>query len=122
MLNILRPKLKYYYHKIYQKINYDTFKTLLNLGKMQAEVNKQKKNIKTLEEVEFQIFSQRGEDGIIQYIVSQVEIPNKIFIEFGVENYTESNTRFLLINNNWAGLVIDGSKENIRFIKDDFIY
>ncbi|HTS43352.1 MAG TPA: hypothetical protein VMH01_03075 [Puia sp.] len=118
---MLRPFLKYYYNKIYQKLHYDTFKTLINLGKIQAENNKNKK-ISGLGEVEFQVFSQRGEDGIIQYIISQVDIPNKIFVEFGVENYTESNTRFLLINNNWSGLVIDGDKKNIRFIKSDYIY
>ncbi|MEI3648822.1 MAG: hypothetical protein ACK5RT_00280 [Dolichospermum sp.] len=61
-----------------------------------------------LQDNEFQVFSQWGEDGIIQMLLRHIEIPNKIFIEFGVENYTESNTRFLLINDNWAGLVIDG--------------
>ncbi len=91
------------------------------MGKLNAALNKNKSDIQSLEEVEFQVFSQRGEDGIIQFILSKIEIPNKIFIEFGVENYTESNTRFLLINN-WSGLVIDGSKLNIRFIKSDFIY
>jgi hypothetical protein len=122
MGNFLTSSLKYYYRKLYQRFHYETFKTLLLLGKMQAEHNKVKKHIKSLDEVEFQVFSQRGEDGIIQYITNQLDIPNKIFVEFGVENYTESNTRFLLINNNWAGLVIDNSKLNIRFIKKDFIY
>ena len=27
-------------------------------------------------------------------------------IEFGVADYLESNTRFLLINNNWSGFVM----------------
>jgi hypothetical protein len=115
-------RLKYYYRRAYQKFHYETFKVLLNQGKMMAEQNRLKKNITSLDEVEFQVFSQRGEDGIIQYIISQIEIPNKIFIEFGVEDYTESNTRFLLINNHWSGLVIDGSEQHIRFIKKDFIY
>jgi hypothetical protein len=122
MTNFLFYKFKQYYRKVYQKLHYDTFKVLINLGKIQAENNKNKKNIKSLEEIEFQVFSQRGEDGVIQYITSEIEIPNKIFVEFGVEDYTESNTRFLLINNNWAGLIIDGSKENVKFIKNDFIY
>jgi hypothetical protein len=86
-----------------------------------AEKNAEK-NVRDLEEVEFQVFSQRGEDGILQYIISKIPIPHRIFIEFGVEDYTEANTRFLLINNNWAGLVIDGDKNNIRFIREDFIY
>ena len=71
---------------------------------------------------EFRVFSQWGEDWIIQFLIRNVNIPNKIFLEFGVENYTESNTRFLLINNNWSGLVIDGSLENIDYIKRDPIY
>lgn len=71
---------------------------------------------------EFRVFSQWGEDGILQALVSQVPIRRKIFVEFGVETYVESNTRFLLINNNWSGLVIDGSKDNIETIKRDPIY
>ena len=72
-----------------------------------------------IQDFEFRVFSQWGEDGIIQHILRHVPIENKIFVEFGVENYTESNTRFLLINNNWSGLVMDGSKKNINYIKND---
>lgn len=71
---------------------------------------------------EFRVFSQWGEDGIIQYLVNHVPIESKVFVEFGVENYTESNTRFLVINNQWSGLVMDGCGENIAFIKQDPIY
>ena len=73
-------------------------------------------------EYEFQVYSQWGEDGLIQHILSRVDVPNKIFVEFGVEDYTESNTRFLLVNDNWSGLVIDGSAKNISYIKNDPIY
>jgi hypothetical protein len=115
-------KLKLLYKKIHQKWNYDVHKSLLLNGKILSSLNNQKGNIASLDEVEFQVFSQRGEDGVIQYIINKIEIPNKIFVEFGVETYTESNTRFLLMNNNWSGLVIDGSKKNIDFVKNDFIY
>ena len=71
---------------------------------------------------EFQVYSQFGEDGIVQHIVNNIDISRKVFIEFGVENYVESNTRFLLKNNDWAGLVMDGSEENINFIRHDDIY
>jgi len=40
------------------------------------------------------------------------EIP-KTFIEFGVEDYRESNTRLLLHLRNWRGFVMDGSAEHI---------
>ena len=73
--------------------------------------------------LEFKVYSQSGEDGIIQNIISKLP-PNIAhnFIEFGVENYLESNTRFLALNNYWSGLIIDGNSENINFIKNDPIY
>lgn len=73
-------------------------------------------------ESEFRVFSQWGEDGILQYLINNVEISQKVFVEFGVENYLESNTRFLLTNDHWSGLIMDGSKENIDYIRKDPIY
>jgi hypothetical protein len=73
-------------------------------------------------QAEFRVFSQWGEDGIIQYLLRYIPVERPMFVEFGVENYTESNTRFLLTNNQWAGLIIDGSAENIDYIKRDAIY
>jgi hypothetical protein len=43
-------------------------------------------------------------------------------VEFGVQNYVESNTRFLLLKDNWSGLVMDGSPEHIDYIRRDPIY
>jgi hypothetical protein len=77
--------------------------------------------LKNIQEAEFSVFSQWGDDGIIQYLIHTLEIENKTFIEFGVENYREANTRFLLMNDNWSGLVIDGSDKNVAFIKNDSI-
>jgi hypothetical protein len=77
--------------------------------------------IKSFKEIEFSTFSQWGDDGIIQYLINKVPGIIPEFIEFGVSNYLESNTRFLLINDNWKGLVFDGSLENINFIKQDSI-
>ena len=93
----------------------------INLGQIQAHLNNQKASINDLSEVEFQVFSQWGDDGIIQYLINKISIPHKTFIEFGVENYTESNTRFLILNNNWTGYVLDGSQENVDYIKNDGI-
>jgi hypothetical protein len=76
---------------------------------------------KTLNQAEFQVFSQWGDDGIIQYLLDIICVSNQQFIEFGVETYTESNTRFLLMNDNWSGFVIDGSSDNIQHIQKDRI-
>jgi len=75
-----------------------------------------------IEEYEFKVFSQWGEDGIIQHLIHNVPMENETFVEFGASNYLESNTRFLLINNNWSGLVMDGDPDNVSFIKSDPIY
>lgn len=89
---------------------------LLAIGKLLC--NQQKKiNSRVLSDFEFKIFSQFGEDGIIQYLINNIPIENKVFVEFGVEDYQESNTRFLMMNNNWSGLVIDGSEKNINNLK-----
>lgn len=89
---------------------------LLMLGKILCKEIASKSQIASLAEVEFKVFSQWGDDGIIQWLIHNIDIPNKTFIEFGVENYLESNTRFLMMNNNWSGLVIDGSKKNVQQI------
>jgi hypothetical protein len=73
-------------------------------------------------DVEFKVFSQFGDDGIIQYLINNIDVGSETFVEFGVENYLEANTRFLLINNNWRGLVIDGNREDVEYIKNDEIY
>jgi len=71
---------------------------------------------------EFRAFSQWGEDGILQALAATIDPKEKTFIEFGVTNYTESNTRFLLMTSGWRGLVIDGNPAHIAYIKNDPIY
>lgn len=75
-----------------------------------------------IEDKEFKVYSQWGDDGIIQFLVKKLDIKNKYFVEFGVADFYESNSHFLLINNNWKGLVIDGSEKNIRRLKSSSIY
>jgi len=95
---------------------------MMLLGRLLAERNYSISDSILLSSFEFKVFSQWGEDGIIQYLIHRIEIPSKVFVEFGVQDYTEANTRFLLINDNWSGLIIDSSITNINFIKGDDIY
>ena len=71
---------------------------------------------------EFRVFSQWGEDGILRHLLRHVQVNRKVFVEFGVETYAEANTRWLLVNGGWSGLVIDGSESNIAAIRRDPIY
>lgn len=77
-----------------------------------------------LDKAEFKVYSQWGEDGIIQYLIRRAEVPKGLqkFVEFGVESYIEANTRFLLTNDNWKGLIIDGSNNNIEKVRNSDIY
>lgn len=109
-------------HDAIINLNSDIKSPKINLGKIQATLNRTRDKIEDLSEVEFQVFSQFGDDGIIQYLTDKLPIRNKTFIEFGVENYKESNTRYLLINNAWSGLVIDGGADNVKSIKKSRLY
>jgi len=91
-----------------------TGQTLVSLQQLKQEP-------KSLKEAEFKVFSQWGEDGIIQYLLQKCNIQPSTFIEFGVENYLEANTRFLIKFNNWKGLIIDGSPFHIDYVKSDSI-
>ena len=73
----------------------------------------QAKHSSKLKDYEFKVFSQWGEDGILQCLTSTIEIPEKTFIEFGVEDFFESNCRFLMMKDNWRGFVMDGSAANM---------
>lgn len=59
-----------------------------------------KKNISSLNDVEFRVFSQWGDDGIIQWLTTIIQFPLQTFIEFGVEDYSKSSTRFPMLNHN----------------------
>ncbi|MGO9873813.1 MAG: hypothetical protein ACLPVY_08425, partial [Acidimicrobiia bacterium] len=68
---------------------------------------------------EFKAFSQWNEDGIIQHLIRHVPIENPRFIEFGVEDYREANTRFLLVNNGWRGLIVDEGESHQKFVYEE---
>jgi hypothetical protein len=68
-------------------------------------------------DVEFSVFSQFGDDGIIQWLIHRLPGLSETFVEFGVGCYQEANTRFLLLNDNWRGLVMDSSSRNVDAIR-----
>jgi hypothetical protein len=113
--------------KIFKKIKYLLTNTS-RLDNIQLALGRiEKRQLELLErknpqDWEFKVTSQWGEDGIIQFLISNIQTPNKIFVEFGVENYSEANTRFLLQNDYWSGLVIDGSEKGIQKIKEGDLY
>jgi hypothetical protein len=86
------------------------------LGRIEAILNSSRL-ASNPRDYEFKVYSQWGEDGIIDHLITRLAITNRSFIEFGVESYTEANTLFLLKHRHWSGLVIDGSAEHVNAIK-----
>jgi hypothetical protein len=119
---VIKKRLRSAYQRL-RSVTADRGETaLLLLGKqMSWQVSEFPPNT-DFRKVGFKVFSQWDEDGIIQYLINKIDIPSKTFIEFGVENYEESNTRFLLLNNHWQGMVLDASEADIRYVQTDRIH
>jgi len=62
-----------------------------------------------IKKYENKIYSQSGEDGIIEYIFEYIGTTNKYFVEFGAaDGIAFSNTANLRINKGWNGLLLEG--------------
>ena len=89
---------------------------LLEQGRLQAR-GLPDGPVDDLASVEFGVFSQNGEDGVLQYLLKQVPIADRSFVEFGVQDYRESNTRFLLHKDHWRGWIIDADDAHQRYVR-----
>jgi hypothetical protein len=94
-----------------------TERLLLLNGRNASRLLSRGNPVDSLADVEFRVFSQWGEDGIIEWLAAHVPIADTRFVEFGVESFREANCRFLLMNRGWRGLVLDGGQDNIDAIK-----
>jgi hypothetical protein len=77
--------------------------------------------IDNLNRFEFKVYSQNGEDGILQAIFSKIGSTNAFCVEFGVHDGTECNTRFLREKQGWSGLWMDGGRRDSPLIMREFI-
>ena len=97
--------------RLIKKIKLDIYafdKIMFCVGEVQISQNKNKyEEVSDLNEIEVKIFSQNGEDGIIDYLINKLKLNTKNFVEIGVGNYRESNTRFLYNKYHPKGLVVD---------------
>ena len=99
-----------YVKKNFSKKVYSFFLFLSVIKKFKKEINKPKGNDKFSDKLdkinyyEYRITSQNNEDGIIEYIFSNVP-NNKFFVELGFD-FFECNS-LNLIKNGWNGILID---------------
>ena len=109
------------FNKLLKRPDFSEKKIFLQ-GKILENQNLKKEKINDLGEIEFSVFSQFGEDGIISWLSNQIPDIKKIFLEIGTQDYWESNTRYLLKSQQWKGYIIEGSKEYFQKIKKQSIY
>ena len=86
--------------------------------------NHQYVNIKTINRIvefydsianaERKVYSQNGEDGVLEKLIDLINIKktNGYFVEFGTQNGSQCNTKYLRENYQWSGLLMDGSNQN----------
>jgi FkbM family methyltransferase len=68
------------------------------------------------------IYSQNGENGIIETIFNNIGFTNKYYVEFGTEDGSECNTRYLREKYNFNGLLMDNNNNNDDInLKKEFI-
>ncbi len=74
---------------------------------------------KRLNTHEYQVYSQNGEDGIIEEIFARIGTTNRVFVEIGVQDGLECNTTYLLIKG-WGGYWIEANAKDVAAIRRRF--
>jgi hypothetical protein len=83
------------------------------------ETIQKKDGIKPLLEFQKTIYSQWGEDGIIEEILNRIQTNNKFYIKFGAsDGFWLSNTANLRENKGWDGILFEGDENSIKKTKD----
>jgi hypothetical protein len=72
-----------------------------------------------LEPYGYRSFSQNDEDGIIEEIFRRIGIEHRTFVEFGVQDGMENNSRLLLYQG-WRGLWIEADSKACAAIRRNF--
>lgn len=68
----------------------------------------------SINEYEFNVYSQNGEDGILLFILSKIGVHNFTIIEFGGSDGQQCNSANLLLNYNWNSLLIEGNSDKVK--------
>jgi hypothetical protein len=99
-----------------RRLNSRTDDIRFALGIVQARQAQLLPEPSSLRDAEFKVFSQFGEDGIISFLTRRLASPD-IFVEVGVSDYAESNTRFLAMKDNWRGAIFNAGTAHVDFLR-----
>jgi hypothetical protein len=116
---MLYQKIKSFLRIRLQKLFQRSFDDLKILSGQSVLENKRQnyQSYKNINQAELKIFSQFGEDGIIDFLVEELNIKFIKFVEVGTADYSESNTRFLFESGRAEGLIIDSDRDLVSKVK-----
>lgn len=72
------------------------------------------KKVRAFNSTGFKNFSQFEEDGLLLFVLSQIENVRPIFLEFGSDDGINSNSANLHFHHDWTGLFIDANSQAIE--------
>lgn len=90
----------------------------IQFGKILIKEIQADESKKELNEYEVKIFSQWGEDGILDYLVGKIQLKYPSILEIGVGNFEECNSRFLMENRLARVVVVDKNKALNKFLNN----
>ena len=79
-------------------------------------------NVKKLTEAELKIYSQWGEDGILDYLCHKLDLERPHFLEVGAGDFQECNSRFLVEYRNASATLVDANPELADAVKKSDLY
>jgi len=79
---------------------------------MRKSIHKDLECPSDLRNFERKVYSQYGEDGIIEEIFRRIGEGSRFAVEFGIETGRECNTRLLIESKSWSAVLIDGSVQH----------
>lgn len=97
MKNVLKKLFKIYSEKKNYSIGLSHF----------VKIRPNYSQYKNLNNLDYKVYSQNGEDGILDYFLSCLNIDKPKFVEIGIGDYSECNSRFIFERTSPKGLVID---------------
>lgn len=91
-------------------------------GPILADQRAEWKRVGDLRSFERKVFSQQGEDGILEEIFRRIGETNRHFVEFGVETGVECNAARLARECGWSGLFMEGNPDDIPALKANYAH
>lgn len=94
--------------------------TLLALDVLATRYREQAPGARSLRQAELKVFSQNGEDGVLQAILARIGEGSRTFVEIGVQTGAECNAAFLASVLDWSGVFVESDARSFALLADRY--